>query len=248
MQRGLLKIIGQDSQKFLQSLITADLKKDKESFYSFLLTPKGKYLFDFFVIKISEGYIIDCAYSDKESLKQLLSKYKLFAKIEIVDISDEYYILYSNKQHKDCLSYKDTRFEKLGYRHLYKEQNDSYEQYMQDKYDYAIIDGHIDMVKEKSIILEYGANALGAVSFNKGCYLGQELISRTYYTGVIRKAIYILSNVDALNPGEDIIENDKKIGIICSCYKDKAIALIKEDSKTNIDKYKKAPWWINDNG
>ena len=244
MQRGLIKITGQDSQKFLQGLVTADIRELKGSSYSFLLTAKGKYLFDFFIIKLDEGYVIDCAYTDRHNLQQLLRKYKLFAKLEIEDISDEYNILYSHRQYAQWINYKDTRFAKLGYRHLYKKQNDSYLQYMQDKYEYAIVDGYIDMVKEKSIILEYGANALGAVSFNKGCYLGQELISRTYHTGTIRKAIYLCGA--KMNPGEDIVENGQKIGIVCSSYEDKSIVLLREDINIDTCKYKKAPWWIDD--
>ena len=92
--RGLISITGDDAKEYLQNIITNDINKVSEinSIFAALLSPQGKYLFDFFVIKDSEGYLIDC---DGKSVKELvvnLSKYKIRSKVEIKDLSSNYVV------------------------------------------------------------------------------------------------------------------------------------------------------------
>jgi folate-binding protein YgfZ len=90
----------------------------------------------------------------------------------------------------------------------------------------------VDLIYQKSIPIEYGAEELNAVSYNKGCYIGQEIVSRTKYLGQVRKKIFKLTAVSHLVGVEngDIIEiNDIKIGTILSSYKNLAICLLKEE-------------------
>ena len=92
--RGLISITGDDAKEYLQNIITIDINKVSKttSIFAALLSPQGKYLFDFFVIKDSEGYLIDC---DGKSVKELvvnLSKYKIRSKVEIKDLSSNYVV------------------------------------------------------------------------------------------------------------------------------------------------------------
>ena len=92
--RGLISITGDDAKEYLQYIITNDINKVSKinSIFAALLSPQGKYLFDFFVIKDSEGYLIDC---DGKSVKELvvnLSKYKVRSKVEIKDLSSNYVV------------------------------------------------------------------------------------------------------------------------------------------------------------
>ena len=92
--RGLISITGDDAKEYLQNIITNDINKVTKinSIFAALLSPQGKYLFDFFVIKDSEGYLIDC---DGKSVKELvvnLSKYKIRSKVEIKDLSSNYVV------------------------------------------------------------------------------------------------------------------------------------------------------------
>jgi folate-binding protein YgfZ len=87
------------------------------------------------------------------------------------------------------------------------------------------------MSKEKSFPIEYGAEQLNAISYTKGCYVGQEVVSRTKYQGVIRKSVMKIefSYPYIASTDRDIFQNQKKIGHICSSYGVKAIALIRNE-------------------
>ena len=92
--RGLISVTGEDAKEYLQNIITNDINKVSESssIFSALLSPQGKYLFDFFVIKNDEGYLLDC---DGNSVKEFinnLSKYKIRSKVEIKDLSSSYVV------------------------------------------------------------------------------------------------------------------------------------------------------------
>ena len=87
--RGLISITGNDSKNFLQNIITNDVEKVNLSntIFSALFTPQGKYLFEFFLLKLNDGYLLDCDNKFTNEIINYLSKYKLRSKIEIKDIS-----------------------------------------------------------------------------------------------------------------------------------------------------------------
>ena len=92
--RGLLSITGDDAKEFLQNLITNDINKvsKKNSIFAALLSPQGKYLFDFFVIKTIGGYLLDCDGNSVNGLIDNLSKYKIRAKVEIKNLSSKFVV------------------------------------------------------------------------------------------------------------------------------------------------------------
>lgn len=237
--RAIIDVSGNDALDFLQNLTTNDIKKNNYC-YSYALNNSGRYLFDFFVFKDSDTkFLIDINKNQVELFQKHLVMYKLRAKIEVSDLSQLYKVVYSKEQPQfPCIvSNQDPRFNKLGFRCIIKADADLMGEnsgiYLEDKYNYAITDGYEDLVYEKSIPIEYGAEELNAVSYTKGCYIGQELISRTKYQGVLRKKIFKLyfESFDDLSvsKNDEIIANNKKIGVICSYYKNRAITLIREE-------------------
>ena len=90
--RGIIYIEGPDAKDFLQNIVTnnLDLVTDDRSIYSSILTPQGKYLFDFILIKHKKGYLIDCEKNELEGLIKTLKLYKLRSKIEILNLSNEF--------------------------------------------------------------------------------------------------------------------------------------------------------------
>ena len=92
--RGLLFIQGPDTNEFLQNLITNDINKvdDDNSCFASLLTPQGKYLFDFLLVKHKNGYFIDCEKKQVDELFKQLNAYKLRSKIEILNLSNEFIV------------------------------------------------------------------------------------------------------------------------------------------------------------
>ncbi|EER21043.1 MULTISPECIES: CAF17-like 4Fe-4S cluster assembly/insertion protein YgfZ [spotted fever group] len=276
--REVIKIIGLDSVKFLQNLITNYIKKNNYC-YTYLLNNQGRYLFDFFVyVPNLEEIYLDIDKSNKAALTEHLNFYKFRSKIQIIDCSEEYKVIYSHqKLDIDTLvTSRDPRYTMLGFRSIYefgvipqldrgiqktikqdwiprssrgmtrvesvhatippRESGDpaSFNEklYLEDKYNFAIIDGVEDLITDKSIPNIYGAEELNAISFDKGCYVGQEVISRAKYQGVIRRKIYKITadeDLSSLVKDEEILADNDKIGVICSSYRNKAIALIREE-------------------
>ncbi|MFP3011764.1 MAG: folate-binding protein YgfZ [Rickettsia sp.] len=272
--REIIKIIGLDSVKFLQNLITNDICKSSYC-YTYLLNNQGRYLFDFFVyVHNLEEIYLDINKSNKAALIEHLNFYKFRSKIQIIDCSDEYKVIYSlQKLDIDTLvTSRDPRYSMLGFRSINKldviprldrgiqkiikrdwtpwsshgvtekespsstiplcGSGNPASLYLEDKYNFAIIDGVEDLITDKSIPNMYGAEELNAISFDKGCYVGQEVISRAKYQGVIRRKIYKITadeDLSSLVKDEEILADDDKIGVICSSYRNKAIALIREE-------------------
>ena len=118
--REIIKIIGLDSVKFLQNLVTNDICKSSYC-YTYLLNNQGRYLFDFFVYvhKLEEIYL-DIDKSNKAALIEYLNFYKFRSKIQIIDCSEEYKIVYSHqKLDIDTLvTSRDPRYSMLGFRSI----------------------------------------------------------------------------------------------------------------------------------
>ena len=239
--RSVLHITGPDSQIFLQGMITNDIIKNIYS-YNYLLTHQGKYLFDFFIYKQNDNsYFLDINLNNFADLQKHLTLYKLRRNLEIRDISSEYAISYSKLPIRSEVEFsiQDPRYNKLGCRSMIKHSNINSLKvtngllYLADKYKYAIVDGNPDLIYNRSIPVEYGAEELCSIDYHKGCYLGQEVISRVKYQGVIRKKIFKLQFDKKILPelsGAKITDLDNNIlGIVCSNYKNQAIGLIREE-------------------
>ncbi len=241
--RVIIEVSGKDAFKLLQNLITQNLS-NKNLIYSYMLNTQGKYLFDFFVYTITENqYLIDLTKEDVVDFINRLKLFKLRADVQI-SINDKYHVIYSNDplNINNNIYSRDPRFEKLGIRSLVPiDQNladyqISHNLYLDDKYKYTIPDGCIDLTKDKSFPIEYGAEELAAISYVKGCYMGQEVISRTKYQGVIRKKLFKLIaeiSLSSIDKGAEIVNREngsvKQIGILCSRHKNQGIALIREE-------------------
>ena len=260
ISRKLLEITGKDKKTFLQGLITNDINllSEENALFSAFLNPQGRFLADFFLYQYNDKIIIDI---DKKFIKNFISKfnlYKLSAEVAIKEIigkvilitepefiKDNFLEIQEGKSKvvKDQIFVIDNRSKDLGIRAILLNKDDynsfSIEEDSEHKYHlwrikHNVIEGSEDLIIEKSIILEFNYHKIPAINFDKGCYLGQELMTRTYRVGVIRKQPYnimIKTRAESIAQNTEIIDNDKKIGVICSTYKQKegfiAIALCK---------------------
>lgn len=237
--RSIIHIVGPDSQKFLQSLTTNDVV-NKIYTYNYLLNNQGRYLYDFYIYQDNDkSYFLDIDKASSTSLIKRLSMYKLRSHIEIHDVSEFYTVLYSRSKIQNSLfSLRDPRYNKLGFRSVIKTVNINKLEakisnlYLEDKYKFAIVDGTLDLVTEKSIPIEFGAEELNAIDYKKGCYVGQEVISRAKYQGVVRKKIFKLqsgANFLAIDQGAELTCEGVKVGKLCSFYENLAIGLLWEE-------------------
>ena len=118
--RGILFIDGADVKDFLQNIITNDINKvtENRSCFASLLSPQGKFLFDFIIIKHKNGYFIDCEKTQIDDLFKQLSLYKLRSNVQILNLSNEFVVV--------ALSYEkflsiDNSQDELGYTLKYGE-------------------------------------------------------------------------------------------------------------------------------
>lgn len=188
--RAVIKISGEDAKSFLQGLITNDVEKavGEQAVYSAMLTPQGKYLFDFFIYDSGDGsLLVDCEAARKDEFIKKLKMYKLRAKVEIEDLPD--WKVYAD----DEQGVADPRLDGvLGKRLLTSDpqsEDGEFSEYETVRIENVIPDS-TDFIPEKSFILQYRFEDLGGVDYQKGCYVGQEVTARTHYKGTIRKSLF----------------------------------------------------------
>lgn len=242
--RGVLSVTGPDSRDFLQGLISNDITQvtPEKSIYAALLTPQGKYLFDFFVSQSGESLLIEC---EKERLGELFKRlrmYKLRADAVIVDETDTHDICaiwgegaaniagLENEagqtkeinQGSVCI---DPRLSATGLRLIVnKEQTEKTlselgaspatpNDYDIHRLKLGLPDASRDLTPEKSILLESGFDDLNGINWEKGCYMGQELTARTKYRGLVKKRLVpVAIDGDAPTHGAQIMGGEKAAG------------------------------------
>ena len=234
--RALLKISGIERKSFLQGLITNDLNALDHTpyIYSCLLSPQGKFLFDFFIQEKEGVLILDCEGGERaQSLNKILNMYKLRSEAEITleDNVPVYAIMSAD------FGYQDPRHVDMGYR-SYEKPKDIAEGHWHDwdmkRISRTIPDGSRDMVPNKSTMDEARIDQLNGLSYEKGCYVGQELTARMHYRGLGKKHLYTISlntfGFDAFPEHGSAIQHDgKNIGEMRSSCGETGIALLKDN-------------------
>lgn len=250
--RGLLEISGPEAISFLQGLITQDarLLEKGEPIYACLLTPQGKYQHDFFIYPEGGSLLLD---GEKNRLPDLLARlklYKLRSNVTIAALPDTQSVVAlwgdTKMRSRDrtspvCIS--DPRLSELGYRMAgdIKEilawcASQGWSQVDEKAYDQkrlalGVPDGSRDMIPEKSLMLECGMDKLGAISFDKGCYVGQEVTARSRFRGQVRKMFYCVKAVEGTLPatGTAVTLGGKDAGEMRSHHGDIGLAMLRTE-------------------
>lgn len=242
--RSVLQVAAADSMTFLQSLITNDIHKATQdhAIYACMLTPQGKFLFDFFICRHEEPFWLDCAASRIEDLKKRLAMYKLRSKVDISDISDRYEVIASSEPLPDAaVSFADPRTEKLGFRAIVPRGSipqwiGTIEDYERLRISLRIPDGEKDLIPEKHFPLHFRMEEINAIDYNKGCYVGQEVTSRTKHLGVIRKSLYTVEGKGPLPPiGTPITSEGRQVGELRSSIGNLGLALLEVEAVENMN-------------
>ncbi|CAN1333182.1 Putative transferase At4g12130, mitochondrial [Linum perenne] len=323
--RSVIRFSGPDTIKFLQGLVTNDVRRFGESsphertstiptpnmpaaseppMYAALLTPQGRFLYDFFLYKPAKEtekldptgsgpgsesggsyeLFADVDASVLDELLQTLKKYRLRSKVEIENVAEEFRCWQrfggdiseesSEVEEPEAASvgwgsgidragmsashgtgnngwqwFKDPRLECLGLRGIFpsdttpplveadKETNE--ENYLLWRVEKGVAEGSSEIRKGEAIPLEYNLVGLNAISFDKGCYVGQELIARTHHRGVIRKRLVPLQFVDddgkeveqQVAPGSEVINagSGKKTGSVSTAIGSRGLGVLRLD-------------------
>ena len=240
LDRAVIAVTGPDAEKFLQSIITNDIKKvDEGLVYAFILTPTGKYRFEIFIAKNEDVYLVDHYKEETPDILEALDKFAFRSDVKIKFLP-RFTIMISDEDSDEFPLYPDPRYKELGYRGILSISTDvdinqeGYIQYWSDdlRMEYAIPTNY-DFEVQKSFPLEFGADELNAIDYDKGCYIGQEVTARTHHRGVVRKFVYRADAEQELKDvllGTEILAGNTKIGTLRSAHKNRAIALIREEN------------------
>ena len=241
--RGLISIFGDDTIEFLQNIITNDINKvtTVNSIFSALLTPQGKYLYEFFIIKSDRGYFLDCEEVFVDEIINNLKKYKLRSKVELENISSSYVVGIINKDkfreiqkevnntsntvtYRDCPFFIDPRDNKLGARILspleklyltIKKLNLNIideDNYFAKAYQLGIPEKGLEYLKDQLFGLEANFEVLNAIDFKKGCYIGQENTARMKLKNKLRRKLIPIKTNQQLKLEDEIFFKNTKIG------------------------------------
>ena len=243
LNRGILRLGGEDRRTFLQGIISNDITlcQTERPLYAALLTPQGKFLHDMFIIDKGDHFLIDCEYDRTDDLLKRLLFYKLRAQIVLEKATNLYTVwaLWGDFI-KDQTAFTDPRLMELGKRMVtHKDYQPPAPEVSIDDYDrhrltYGIPDGSRDMIIGKSTLLECNLDKLNAISWSKGCYMGQELTARMYYRGLLKKRLYSVTIDNPIESETEIKLENETIGIMASSSGSKGLALM------NIEKTEKA--------
>ena len=171
-KRTVLRLSGADTLKFLNDLVTNDLSGMKGGMvYAALLTPQGKYLFDFFLHLDGDDVLMDVVSSRASALKQRLTMYKLRADVAIVDSGLH---VHRGLGKLPEAAFADPRHEALGWR-MYVDKAQLVDSVDWDaiRVQHCIPEAETELIADQSYILESGFERLNGVDFRKGCYVGQ---------------------------------------------------------------------------
>ena len=242
--RGILFINGSDTREFLQNLISNDINKVNEtnSCFASLLTPQGKFLFAFIIVKHKSGYFIDCEKSQSEALLKQLNVYKLRSDVEIMNLSNEFVIAAFNHEKflkfegaKDepgsTLKYRedpillDPRNRDLGARliinleKLYLSlkklelKDTKVSEYYSLSHELGIAQKEMNKLQNKLFGIECNFEELNGIDFKKGCYVGQENTARIKLKNKLSKRLLPIHLISGkLIKDASIYANDIEIG------------------------------------
>ena len=265
--RAIIYINGEDAKNFLQNLISNDINKVNETSTCFtsLLTPQGKFLFEFIIIKHKSGYLIDCEKSQADGLYKQLSVYKLRSKVEILNLSNEFVVAafsqekfltfeeaqdisgFTLKYREDPI-FLDPRNKQLGARliinleklYLSLKKLDLYDANIGEYYFYShklgIVPKDLNKLQNKLFGIECNYEELNGIDFKKGCYVGQENTARIKLKNKLSKRLLPIDLVEGeLTQDESIYFKDNEIGKVL-IDKEYPFALIKYKDENFIEK------------
>ena len=242
--RAILNVHFLDAKNFLQNLISNDINKvtDNSSCFASLLTPQGKFLYEFIIVKHKSGYFIDCEKTQSEEIFNQLKLYKIRSKIEILNLSNEFVVASFGYEKyltidgsKDTLGFTirfredpvilDPRNKALGARliinleKLYLSlkklnlKNDKIENYYDQSHKLGIVPKNLNKLKNKLFGIECNYEELNGIDFKKGCYVGQENTARIKLKNKLSKRLLPIQMIDGkLAEDEKIYCNDIEIG------------------------------------
>mgnify|MGYP001345057033 FL=1 len=232
--RGFIKANGPDAKDFLQNIVTNDIEKVTSSttVFSSILTPQGKYLFEFFIMRLEDGYLLECEKKSTIEIIKLLNFYKLRSKVNLIDLSEKYVAAVISLEkfkeingsdlskgkttiYREDPVYIDPRNFKLGAKIISKLEKihltikklnliiADKNKYYNKSFELGIPQSNLNKLKDKVFGIENNLDELHGIDFKKGCYIGQENTSRIKLRDKLRRRILPVKKIEG-----EVTEND----------------------------------------
>ncbi len=215
--RSLFKVSGPDAHKLLNDVFTGTIpEKSGDAHWWALLSPQGKIQAEGLISLHKEAYWLDVNVDASPKFFKRMGMYKLRADATIQDMSETYFVGWASDSSQNFAD-KDQRQEQLGFRIIaLKTETDSWEQssaaYQKNRSRLGIPELGIDFASDSLFPHDIGMDLLKGVDFSKGCYVGQEVVSRMRHKAIVRRRPVI---VETGGPGTgEILLNDKTVGQI----------------------------------
>ena len=232
--RGFIKANGPDAKDFLQNIITNDIEKvtGDTTVFSSILTPQGKYLFEFFIMRLEDGYLLECEKKSTIEIIKLFNFYKLRSKVNLIDLSEKYVAAVISLEkfkeingsdlskgkttiYREDPVYIDPRNFKLGAKIISKLEKihltikklnliiADKNKYYNKSFELGIPQSNLNKLKDKVFGIENNLDELHGIDFKKGCYIGQENTSRIKLRDKLRRRILPVKKIAG-----EVTEND----------------------------------------
>lgn len=240
--RAVLRLNGRDARDFLNNLVTSDIEKLQpgEGRFAALLSPQGKILFDFFVTPDGDGLLIDCNAAQAADLAKRLGFYKLRADVRISDESANLAVAATAEEPPpaQALAFRDPRHEDLGWRVIgppdeldrMGAEAGGEDAYAARRIALGVPESGVDFAYGDTFPHEANMDWLHGVDFTKGCYIGQEVVSRVEHRGTARKRFVRVGFTGAApTPGGEVKIGDVVIGQMGSSAGGTGLALLRLD-------------------
>ena len=235
--RGFIQVTGAEAKDFLQNIVTNDVEKvtDSSSVFSSILTPQGKYLFEFFILKLKDFYLLECEKESTEEIIKLLNYYKLRSKVDLINVNKKYIVSIISLEkfkeidssnlskgktinYEDDIIYIDPRNDKLGAKIISKIETAQINtkklnlkpadknKYYNKSFELGIPQINLNKLKDKIFGIENNLDELNGIDFKKGCYVGQENTSRIKLRNKLRRRILPIHKITGEISENDIIK------------------------------------------
>ncbi len=244
--RGFIQINGDEAKDFLQNIVTNDVEKitDRLTLFASILTPQGKYLYEFSILKLEEGYLLECEKEAVPEIIKIFNFYKLRSKVNLIDANKKYTSIAitlekfkeitkskilkgSTINYDNEIIYVDPRSMKLGAKIISKIEKTptviknlnlktiDKKKYYTKSFSLGIPQINLSKLKDKIFGIENNLDELGGIDFKKGCYIGQENTSRIKLRNKLRRRILPIKKISGKLFENDIIKyKDNEIGKI----------------------------------
>lgn len=232
--RGIIAVTGDDRASFLQGLVSNDvaLAAPGHPIFAAFLTPQGKWLADFLIFAEADRLLLDVEAGQIAMLVQKLSRFRLRMKVALAEVTDTLAVYAGWDGPSPVGASPDPRLPALGWRMIAPRglpTTATADDWDAHRLKLGVPDGSRDLESDKTVLLEAGYDELAAISWTKGCYMGQELTARTKYRGLLKRRLVRVEGV-LPPPGTPILRDGVEVGSMRSGRGTVGLAVLRLDA------------------